>query len=290
MSFEPLIPALSELDGWLAQSEAQQVGVRAGCAKQIVWADGARKTSVAIVYIHGFSATGAEVRPLPDLVAQGLGANIYFARLTGHGQDGVAMGRARLPDWERDMDEALAIGAALGDDVILMGCSTGCTLITTALSRGARAKAAVFVSPNFGLTNKIGHAILQLPGIRRWGPVLVGRERSFEPISETHAALWTVKYSTQAVFTMADAVRAANASAAESITTPAYVALCETDQVVRPAFTRKIIARWGADVREDVLLQGPRDDKMGHVMAGDVFSPRQTAPLAKRIIDWAKSL
>jgi len=25
---------------------------------------------------------------------------------------------------------------------------------------------------------------------------------------------------------------------------------------------------------------------MGHVMAGDVFSPNQTAPLARRILDW----
>jgi hypothetical protein len=29
---------------------------------------------------------------------------------------------------------------------------------------------------------------------------------------------------------------------------------------------------------------------MGHVMVGDVFSPNQTAPLAQRIIDWARDL
>jgi hypothetical protein len=40
-------------------------------------------------------------------------------------------------------------------------------------------------------------------------------------------------------------------------------------------------------VRADILIQGPLDDKEGHVMAGDVFSPNQTAPLAQQIIDWA---
>jgi esterase/lipase len=91
------------------------------------------------------------VRPLPDMLADALGANLYFARLTGHGQDGIAMGRARLPDWEADVAEALQIGAALGDEVIVMGCSTGCTLLTTALAQGARAKGIVHVSPNYGL-------------------------------------------------------------------------------------------------------------------------------------------
>jgi esterase/lipase len=285
-----MLPELTDLDAWLAQREAAEGGVRPGCKQQIVWNDGVRKTPLAVVYIHGFSATGAEVRPLPDLVAKEFGANVFFARLTGHGQDGAAMGRARLPAWERDVDLALAIGEALGDEVIVMGCSTGCTLLTTALARGANVKGIVHVSPNYGLRHKIGHALLQMPAVRSWGPILVGKERSFEPISDTHAELWTVKYDTQAVFTMADAVRATWASPIETIQTPAYFAFCEADEVVSPAKTRAVMARWAGPVVEDILVKGPTDDKMGHVMAGDVFSPNQTAPLAKRIIDWAKQL
>jgi esterase/lipase len=285
-----MLPELTELDAWLAAQDAAVGGVRAGCEKQILWHDGPRKTNVAIVYVHGFSATGAEIRPLPDLVAAALGANVYFARLTGHGQSGAAMGQARLPDWERDVDEALAIGSAIGDDVIVMGCSTGCTLLTTALARGARAKGIVHVSPNYGLRNVMAHRLLQLPGVRSWGPYLAGKERSFEPISDHHAALWTVKYDTQAVFTMADAVRAAIDSDIGAITTPAYFAYCEADQVVSPKKILSVMARWAGPVVEDLLIQGPTDDKMGHVMAGDVFSPAQTAPLAARIIEWAKGL
>ena len=75
-----MLPDLEDLDGWLAQRETAAGGVREGCAKQVVWADGHRKTPMAVLYIHGFSATGAEVRPLPDLLAEALGANLYFAR------------------------------------------------------------------------------------------------------------------------------------------------------------------------------------------------------------------
>ncbi len=265
-------------------------GVRPGCEKQIVWADGPVQTDVAVVYVHGFSATGAEVRPLPDLVAKALGANLYFARLTGHGQDGDAMGRARLPDWERDVDEALAIGEALGREVIVMGCSTGCTLLTTALARGASALGIVHISPNYGLRHRAAHLLLQMPWVRHWGPLVAGRERKFDPISQAHEDLWTVRYDTQAVFTMADAVRAALASPIASIRTPAYFAFAETDEVVSPAKTKAVMGRWGGPVAQDILVQGPRDDAMGHVMAGDVFSPEQTAPLAERIIAWAKTL
>jgi len=285
-----MLPKLDQLETWLAESEAAVGGVREGCAKQVVWHDGPRKTPVSIVYIHGFSATGEEIRPLPDLVAKALGANLYFTRLTGHGQDGAAMGKARLPDWEFDVLEALSVGRKVGGEVIVMGCSTGCTLLTEALAKGAVAKGIVHVSPNFGLTHWAAHGLLQMPGVRFWGPWVGGRSRSFDPISPAHSAYWTVKYDTQAVFTMADAVRAAMQSDIETIQAPAYFAYNETDKVVSCKKTRAVIGRWGGDVTEDVLVQGPNDDAMGHVMAGDVFSPDQTGPLADRIIQWAKAL
>lgn len=285
-----MLPDLDQLDAWIAADEAATGGIRPNCEKQIVWADGMAKTQLSIVYIHGFSATAGEVRPLPDMIAKALGANLYFTRLEGHGQDGEAMGKPRLPDWERDMVQALEVGAALGDGVILMGCSTGCTLITTALAQGAMAKGVVFVSPNYGLRHRIAQFLLELPMVRKWGPLLVGRTQNIETISPANSALWTLQYDTQAVFTMADAVRTSLASPIEAIKTPAYFAYCDVDKVVNPSRTKRVMARWGGAIREDVLVRGETDDKMGHVMAGDVFSPAQTAPLADRIIDWAKQL
>lgn len=284
------IPDLPDLDGWLAERETRAGGVRDRCAKQVVWATKPRRAPISLVYVHGFSATAGEVRPLPDLVAKALGANLYFARLTGHGQDGTAMGRASVRDWDADVEEAFALGRRLGERVIVMGCSTGCTLITAALARGAAADGVVHLSPNFGLRNRAAQSLLQMPGVRRWGPYLVGRERSFAPRSDDHAAMWTLRYDTQAVFTMAEAVREALACPIEAVKTPAYFAYGATDRVVSPARTRKVVSRWGGPVLEDKLIQGPEDDKDGHVMAGDVLSPRQTTPLAERIVAWARGL
>ncbi|MDX8348257.1 alpha/beta fold hydrolase [Cognatiyoonia sp. IB215446] len=282
-----------ELDGIEAQiaaEEAQVPGLRPGCARRIVWSgDPAVKTSVAVLYIHGFSASPEELRPLPDLVGKGLGANLYFTRLTGHGQDGAAMATATLDAWRQDVADAVAVVCALGDEVILMGCSTGCTLATLALAEGLEAKAVIHVSPNFGLRNRAAQFVMDMPFAQHWAHLLAGKTRSYEVISEAHAAYWTTEYPTAAVHPMGDAVRAVHRVDLGQVKVPAFFAYNPADQVVHEADTRKVIARWGGPVTTLLLEQGPDDDLMGHVMAGDIFSPRQTEPLAEKILAWVKS-
>ena len=93
-----------DLDAYLAASEARFADIRPDNQKQIVWAYPAShaRTPLAIVYIHGFSASPGEIRPLPDLVAQKLGANLYFARLRGHGRSGDAMLDGSVHGWVND--------------------------------------------------------------------------------------------------------------------------------------------------------------------------------------------
>ena len=227
---------------------------------------------------------------MPDLVAQAFRANIHFTRLTGHGQDGDAMGQATLTDWRRDVAEAIVIAETLGDEVIIMGCSTGCTLATLALAEGAEAKAMIHVSPNFGLRHRAVQTLLDLPGSRHWSKYVAGSSRSFEPINNAHAAYWTVKYPTDAVHVMADAVRAVRRADLSLIHTPALFCYNDGDQVVHPEDTRKVIARWGSKADVVSIEQTASDDDMGHVMAGDIFSPGQTTPLAQQIIAWLQDL
>ena len=57
------------------------------------------------------------MRPLPDKVAAALGANLFYTRLTGHGQDGAAMAEGSVNAWINDYAEAMAIGRAIGGKV-----------------------------------------------------------------------------------------------------------------------------------------------------------------------------
>ena len=282
---------LATIEAELAAAEAMVPNLRPGCEKRIIWAaDPARRTAVCVLFIHGFSATGQELRPLPDLVAGAFDANLHFTRLTGHGQDGAAMGRATLADWRRDVAEAIAVAQLLGEELVIMGCSTGCTLATLALAEGEQARAMIHVSPNFGLRHRALQSLLDLPGARHWAKYVAGSSRSFKPVSDAHRAYWTVEYPTTAVHVMADAVRAARRADLSAITTPALFCFNEADQVVHSGDIRKVIARWGAQTDRISIKQSPDDDEMGHVMAGDVFSPGQTAPLARQIIAWLQGL
>lgn len=86
---------------------------------------------------------------------------------------------------------------------------------------------------------------------------------------------------------MGEAVRRARRIDYGALKMPALFALNDKDQVISASKAKKVMAAWGGPVTHVPLVQGPKDDKMGHVMAGDAFSPNQTEPLAERILDWA---
>lgn len=290
-SFLPDDPAA--LQPWLDKRELQFSDLKPDAAKRIVWAaDIGTKTPLAVVYLHGFSATSEEIRPVPDDVARGLGANLFFTRLAGHGRSGEAMAGAAAGDWIEDMAEAMAIGRRLGDRVLVISTSTGATLAAIgatdpALSDGMAG--IVMVSPNFGVRSVAGK-ILDMPFAEIWGPIVAGPTRSFEPVNEQHARHWTTRYPTAALFPMAALVRHAVGLDLSDVKIPALVILSPDDQVVSPDKTKAVMAGWGAPVQMEERKMGAGDDPYAHVIAGSVLSPGQTDAVVQFILTWAKGL
>ncbi len=282
-----------DVAGWLGTQEANVPNLRPEAQKHIVWAgaDGAR-TPLSIVYVHGFSAAAGEIRPVPDLVAAELGANLHFTRLTGHGRDGAAMAEATAGDWVEDLAEAVEIGRRIGERVILMGTSTGGTLVTLAAhdpALGRDVAGIIFVSPNFRV-NQAGSGLLTAPWARLWVPALLGAERGFEPETEAQALHWTTRYPTAAVLPMAALVAHARDLAHGRAEIPALFLYSEHDQVVAPAATGRVASQWGGPARIETFVMGDGDDPGSHVIAGDIMSPGQTARAADVIRRWAAGL
>lgn len=282
-----------DLDAYLAAEEAKFSDITPTTEKQILWA-GAKgaKTPLSVVYLHGFSATKYEIRPVPDQVAAALGANLFYTRLAGHGRGSAAMAEPTASDWMTDLAEALAIGRRLGDRVLVMSTSTGGTLAAIAATDPALAQGVagiVFVSPNFGI-NKIASTLLQMPLVQYWGPVVAGAERSFEPTNPAHDRFWTNTYPTVAALPMVALVQYALARDYTRAVVPALFIYSDDDQVVQPAVTAEIAAKWGAAHETYHPTLTEQDDPYHHVIAGDILSPNQTAPTVARILDWAKGL
>jgi len=283
----------NDLDVWLAQSEQKIANIRPDAAKRIVWAEVAgTKTPLAVVYLHGFSATSAEIRPVPERVARELGANLFFTRLAGHGRDGPAMAEPVAGDWIADVAEAMAIGRRLGDRVLVIGTSTGGTLAAIAATDpelNAGLAGVVFISPNFGL-KPLAAKILDLPLARYWGPWVAGAERGFAPVNADHAAYWTTTYPTVALFPMAALIRFARGVNYGTATMPALFLYAEADQVIDPTRISPVIAAWGGPVTDVKVMLAAGDDPFRHVIAGDILSPSQTAPVVAQIVKWARGL
>lgn len=281
------------VDAYLATSEAQVAGLDARVAKRVVWSGAPEdQTDWAVVYLHGFSATSEEIRPVPDKVAEALGANLYFARFTGHGLDGDALGQASLDRWLQDMDEALAIGRAIGRRVLLIGTSTGATLATLAAMRGLPMDGVAgfaFVSPNFGLRPKITK-LLDWPKVDVWGPYVAGKERGFQPQNADHAAFWTTQYPFKAVLPMAEAVRGVWAGDLGALLLPALMVYSPDDRIVSPAKTEKLAEKWGGVVELCPIAQQDGMEPDAHVIAGDILSPGITGMAAEKIVAWVRAL
>lgn len=293
----PDLPPLDDLEPWVAAQEAAVPDLRPEAAKRIVWAGApGERTDWAVVYLHGFSASREEIRPVPDEVAAALGANLFFARLSGHGRDGAAMAEASVADWMADTAEALAIGRALGTRVLVIGTSTGGALAAMAAQDGAMSEGVagvVLVSPNFRVAGWPGR-LIEWPGVRVWAPFVVGQERGFEPRSPDHARHWTTRYPTVALAPLGALTRAVRSLDAGAARVPALFVVSERDLIVDSHAALRAAARWGQDSGASAELMSvslrPGDDSAGHVLAGDILSPGGTAPLVARIERWAAGL
>ncbi len=120
-----------ELEQWISKQEASEPSVKDNARADIVWADPGEKskTKYALVYLHGFKASHGEGNPVHRQVAESLGLNLYLSRLQGHGLDvSEPLKDLTADDLKESAFKTLAIGQKLGDNVILMGTSTGASL------------------------------------------------------------------------------------------------------------------------------------------------------------------
>lgn len=284
-------PALAaDLDAEIDAGEAA-LAVDPAVARRIVWQHPATRevTPLAVVYLHGFSATHRETAPLAEQVAAALGANLYLTRLSGHGLDGPALGAASASEWVADADRAMAIGSRIGRRVVLIGVSTGATL---ALLLNARPQwrdaiaATVLISPNLH-PKAAGASLLGGPWGRQIAWLGTGGEHSFEPVNADHARYWTTRHPSRVLAEMMALVGHVRGLQADWMSRPALVFHSPRDTVISAELVAETCAQasaWRCEVVADA------SDPSQHVLAGDILSPNTTAPMAATIVAYVDAL
>lgn len=124
----------------------------------ILWGDSVVKpTEYVLLYLHGFSASRYEAFPVTHDFVKEFKVNAYLPRLADHGlledEPLLDMTPANLYDSAK---EALMVAHKLGQKVIIMGTSTGCTLaLMLAADFPQLVDALILYSPNIKIKNPL---------------------------------------------------------------------------------------------------------------------------------------
>ncbi|ASB50559.1 alpha/beta hydrolase [Alkalitalea saponilacus] len=158
----------------------------------IVWVCDSSKarTRQVLVYLHGFGASHEEGNPVHRHVADRVGANLLLTRLYDHGlTDTLPMQHFSVQKFWDDALEYLSIARALGDEIILMGTSTGASLALLMASHFDDVNAIILLSPNIRV-NDPNIWIMNQPWGLQLGRAITGSNKT---ISD-HPAEWYDKY------------------------------------------------------------------------------------------------
>jgi len=284
----PQLP--DDIEAWLADAERQvatQYSLIPDTEKRVTWhGEAGTRTPYAVVTLHGFSATRQETAPLAERVATALGANLFETRLTGHGHAEQPMQEVRAEDWLADTAEALAIGARIGDKIVVIGTSTGGTLALAMSNHRAADTVSdiVLISPNVQPSD--GNAAwLTRPAGPLIARLIAGGTRSWEAHNERQARYWSTSYPLEAAIEVMRLVDLLDARLPMTLQQNLLVLLSPRDTVVSPAATKQAYEHIDAP-RKALIEIEDAGDPSNHVLAGDILSPDSTDEVSVMIVDF----
>jgi len=182
------------------------------------------KTTWAMVYLHGFSASQEEGNPVHREVAERFGMNLFLARLSDHGiksdEPLLEMTPERL--WE-SAKRALSVACSLGDSVLVMSTSTGGTLALMLAARyPEKVNGLINYSPNIRINDPMAFLLnnpwgLQIARLTIGNKYLVTLGADDPVISQ----YWNTKYRIEALVQLEELLESQmNESLFEKIRTP----------------------------------------------------------------------
>jgi len=191
---------IDSLDSWITQKESSFKTLKPNNEARIEWYnDSASVTEYAIVYLHGFTATGEEGNPVHRAFAKRYGCNLYLPRLYGHGLDTTEPLIDLTPDnYLQSAKEAIAVGKLIGKKVILMCTSTGGTLGIYLAAHDPEIEALLCYSPNIDIFDPTSQLLTKPWGLQLVRLAMGSDYREYEAPDE-FKKYWQTKYRIEAL-------------------------------------------------------------------------------------------
>lgn len=194
---------LAELDDFVNTHESGFKTLKPDNEASITWyQDSIQKTSYSVVFLHGFSATKMEGRPITTEFATKYGCNLYESRLFAHGLDTAdAMIDITPENYLESAKKAIAIGKLMGDSVIVISSSTGSTLGLYLAANDPLISAVLCYSPNIDIADPNSKMLTGPWGLELARLIFGDVFREYEA-TEEFKNYWVNRYRLEALITM----------------------------------------------------------------------------------------
>ena len=293
LSNNALAPKIvGDLESWIADRESAvdaKQSITPNTEKRVRWynSDKNSKTRHSIVYLHGFSATRQEIAPVAEIIADALGANLFETRLAGHGHSDNALTNVRAEDWLDDAAEALVIGAAIGEKLIVIGTSTGATLAMAMTDHPdfKNVETIVQISPNYAPKDSYAEFLIW-PGGPQIANLVIGDSYSWTPKDELQGKYWATRYPVDAIIEMMRLVNYARGKLPLSLSQSVLTIYSPVDEVVDANWTVTALAQIESPKSQVIEIAGSIEGG-NHVLAGDILAPQNNKLIADYIIGFA---
>ncbi len=293
----PVIPAgIDSIEQYVLDQEAQ-FPVKPGNESIIVWGDSvARTTEFVLLYLHGFSASRYEGYPLTCDFVKEFKVNAYLPRLAGHGlikdEPLLDMTPANLYNSAK---EALVIAHKLGNKVVIMGTSTGCTLaLMLAADYPELVDGLILYSPNIKIKNPLAPLLsgpwgLQISRVVHGGKYSV----SDDPADSEDCKYWYCRYRVEAqVYLQQLLDMRMNRREFQKVHQPVFLGYYykdddHQDQTIEVKAALKMFEELGTPATEKVKVAFP--EAGAHVIACELTS-KSVAEVRKETFDFVRRI
>src|SRR5690554_513561 len=279
--YDPELPVISSspdsIEAYVnSQNSAHKL--KPGNEARIEWFDphSKSKTKVAILYLHGFSASSREGFPTHVRFAEKYGCNLYLARLSDHGIDTTDAMYALTADrlWN-SAKEAYAIAKSLGEEVVIMSTSTGGTLALKLAATYPEIKGLINFSPNLAINDPAAFLLNDPWGLQIARIAFDGDYRTIEA-EEEYKKYWYTQYRLESIVALQELVETiATPKTYKNIKCPVFNGVYfrdkeNQDPVVKVSAVREMHKKLGTPAEDKVYVEFPNANN--HVIAGDLQS------------------
>jgi esterase/lipase len=231
--------SVKELAKVVTNDESKIKDVKKNNSASISWGqEPYQKTDLSFVYLHGFGASKMEAQPVIEHLASQYNANVYYARLKGHGRTSVeGFKNLTKENYLKSAENAYKIGKRIGDEVILISTSTGGTLSLSLAKKYKDIAGLIMYSPFVGLKNPMMAQITTKKGKAQFKKMIGGEVRHMDR-PDNEAKYWSTNYHINAYVALIKLVQTEmNKATFQSVKLPVFLGYYykneqEQDQVV----------------------------------------------------------